>query len=33
MEIAENISRIIGPEDTEAFIRIVNKLAQSGYHL
>ena len=33
MEIASEISGIIGPEDTEAFIRIVNKLAQSGYHL
>ena len=33
MEIAGQISAIIGPEDTEAFIRIVNKLAQSGYHL
>lgn len=33
MEIAKNISQIIGPEDTEAFIRIVDKLAQSGYHL
>lgn len=33
MEIAKNISDIIGPEDTQAFIRIVDKLAQSGYHL
>ena len=33
MEIAKNISQIIGPEDTESFIRIVDKLAQSGYHL
>lgn len=33
MEIAKNISDIIGPEDTDNFIRIVNKLAQSGYHL
>ena len=33
MEIAKNISQIIGPEDTEAFIRIVDKLALSGYHL
>lgn len=33
MDIAENISNIIGPEDTDHFIRIVNKLAQSGYHL
>lgn len=33
MEIAKNISGIIGPEDTDHFIRIANKLAQSGYHL
>lgn len=33
MQIADEISRIIGPEDTEHFIRISNKLAQSGYHL
>lgn len=33
MEIAKSISDIIGPEDTDNFIRIVNKLAQSGYHL
>lgn len=33
MEIAKDISAIIGPEDTDHFIRIVNKLAQSGYHL
>lgn len=33
MEIAKDISGIIGPEDTEHFIRIVSKLAQSGYHL
>lgn len=33
MDIAKNISRIIGQEDTDAFIRIVDKLAQSGYHL
>ncbi len=33
MEIAKNISEIIGPEDTDHFIRIVNTLAQSGYHL
>ena len=33
MEIAKNISSIIGPEDTAHFIRIVNKLAHSGYHL
>lgn len=33
MQIADDISRIIGPEDTAHFIRISNKLAQSGYHL
>lgn len=33
MDIARNISQIIGPEDTEAFIRIVEKLSKSGYHL
>ena len=33
MEIAQQISNIIGPEDTQAFIRIVDKLTQSGYHL
>lgn len=33
MEIAAQISQIIGPEDTQAFIRIVNKLSCSGYHL
>ena len=33
MEIAKNISDIIGPEDTDNFIRIVDKLARSGYHL
>ena len=33
MAIADHISNIIGAEDTEHFIRIVNKLAQSGYHL
>lgn len=33
MEIAKDIGSIIGPEDTEHFIRIVNKLSQSGYHL
>ena len=33
VEIAKKIGNIIGPEDTEAFIRIVNKLALSGYHL
>jgi DNA-binding MarR family transcriptional regulator len=33
MEIADHIRQIIGPEDTEAFIRIVYKLSESGYHL
>ena len=33
MDIAKKIGNIIGPEDTEAFIRIVNKLALSGYQL
>lgn len=33
MQIAQRIRQIIGPEDTEAFIRIVDKLAQAGYHL
>ena len=33
MAIAKEIIQIIGPEDTKAFIRIVNKLAQAGYHL
>lgn len=33
LQIARDISTIIGPEDTEHFIRISNKLAQSGYHL
>ncbi len=33
LDIANNISQIIGPEDTDAFIRIVDKLAKSGYHL
>ena len=33
LEIAKNISAIISPEDTDAFIRIVDKLAHSGYHL
>lgn len=33
MQIAKNIGDIIGPEDTDHFIRIVNKLAHSGYHL
>ena len=33
MEIARQISDIIGPEDTENFIRIADKMANSGYHL
>ena len=33
LQIAKEIGSIIGPEDTEHFIRISNKLAQSGYHL
>ena len=33
MKIARQISDIIGPEDTDNFIRIANKLAKSGYHL
>lgn len=33
MEIAHQISSIIGPEDTQAFIRIVQKLQQAGYSL
>jgi DNA-binding MarR family transcriptional regulator len=33
MHIAQNIRYIVGTEDTDHFIRIVNKLAQSGYHL
>ena len=33
IEIARQISDIIGPEDTDNFIRIANKLAKSGYHL
>lgn len=33
MEIAQQISTIIGPEDTQAFIRIVQKLQQAGYSL
>lgn len=33
MEIAKKISEIIGPDDTNHFVRIVGKLAQSGYHL
>lgn len=33
MEIAKQISIIIGPEDTEAFIRIVQKLQNAGYYL
>ena len=33
MAIARQISDIIGPEDTANFIRIADKLADSGYHL
>lgn len=33
MEIARKIESIIGPEDTAAFIRIVDKMSASGYHL
>lgn len=33
MEIARQISDIIGPEDTVHFIRIADKMARSGYHL
>lgn len=33
MTIAEEIIQIIGPEDTEAFIRIVEKLAKADYYL
>ena len=33
MEIAKQISEIIGPEDTVHFIRIADKMANSGYHL
>ena len=33
MEIAGKIESIIGPEDTAAFIRIVDKISASGYHL
>ena len=33
MQIAAQIRDIIGPEDTQVFIRIVEKLSQSGYHL
>lgn len=33
MGIADSISKIIGPDDTQAFIRIANKLTHSGYHL
>lgn len=31
IEIASKISSIIGPEDTDHFIRIVEKLTQAGY--
>lgn len=33
MNIAHAIEQIIGPEDTAAFIRIVDKISASGYHL
>lgn len=33
MEIANSITQIIGADDADTFIRIVEKLAQSGYHL
>ena len=33
MDIAKKIGNIIGPEDTEPFVHIVNKLARSGYQL
>lgn len=33
LQIARQISDIIGPEDTESFIRIVNKLESAGYSL
>lgn len=33
MEIANSITQIIGADDADTFIRIVGKLAQSGYHL
>lgn len=31
--IAQSIQEIIGPEDTDAFIRIVDKITASGYQL
>lgn len=33
MSIARSIEDIIGPDDTAAFIRIVDKIAASGYQL
>ena len=33
LEIAEIIIKTIGPEDTEAFIRIAEKIEESGYTL
>lgn len=33
LEIARSIEEIIGPEDTAAFIRIVEKISASGYQL
>lgn len=33
MSIARSIEEIIGPEDTAAFIRIVEKISASGYQL
>lgn len=32
-QIARSIEQIIGPEDTAAFIRIVDKISRSGYQL
>ena len=33
LQLAQGIIGIIGPEDAETFIRIVQKLENSGYHL
>lgn len=33
LKLAQDIIDIIGPEDTRAFIRIVQKLDAAGYHL
>ena len=33
LRLAQGIISIIGPEDAETFIRIVQKLENSGYHL